>query len=68
MLKSKVRKFLDTTGMRQKAFAEKASVNVTSLNMWLNKNYELATDNYLRIERCLIDEQARLRKYLDENT
>lgn len=66
MLKSKVKEFLEITGMTKSKFSIKAGVHATCFNSWLNSDHELSSDNLKRIERCLIEEQKNLRAYLDE--
>lgn len=64
MLKSKVKEFLDITGMSQSKFSIDAGVHNTSFNAWLNSDYVLSSQNYDRIEICLDKEKERLKEYL----
>lgn len=65
MLKSKVKEFLENTGMSKSKFSIKAGVHGTCFNSWLNSDYELSSDNLKRVEICLYEEQRKLREYLN---
>lgn len=66
MLKERLITFLTQTSMKQSEFALKSGVNPVSVNTWIHGNQNLGTENLRRIEITLIEEQKRIKNYLEE--